>query len=234
LKRLRVAEGLSKGFGLGCALFEQIHKRVQLRAAAHVRAEGHVVNHGPGFGVEEFLALLIFHERAIVCGEHLRHRDKGLAPQEPVADGGCADVDVVALEASVAVELSEAFIEPGGQPMEVGVEDAVRVFVKDDGLVEIAEGIETNHGVLSLPALEEFAGPLIALFPEDGRERAQAVLTHGDDEQGCACFERPVAIANRKDGAHLLEFFGDVATVAVGAVGDYREVGGSNLAPGLS
>ena len=79
------------------------------------------------------------------------------------------------------------------------MKDAVGVFVEDYGLVEVAEAIEADHGVLSLPALEEFACYFVALFPEDGREGVQALLTHGNDEQGCAGVQREVVVGKRKD-----------------------------------
>jgi hypothetical protein len=117
--------------------------------------------------------------------------------------------------------------------MQIGVEDAVGVFVEDDGLVEVAEAIQPDHGVLSLPTLEEFACYLVALLPEDGRKGVQAWLTHGNDEQGCAGFQREVGVTHRKDGAHLLKFFGDIAAIFLGTVGNYLEVRALNFAPGL-
>jgi len=118
--------------------------------------------------------------------------------------------------------------------MDVGVEDAVGVFVEDDGLVEVAERIESDEGVLSLPALKEFAGDFVALLPEDGREGVEAGLAHSDDEQGCAGFQREVVVAAGKDCTHLLELLGDIAAIFFGAVGNYLEVRALNLAPRLS
>ena len=117
--------------------------------------------------------------------------------------------------------------------MQIRVQDAVGVFVEDHGLVEFAGVIQPHQGKLPLPATKKLTGDLVALFPEDRREGLQTWFVHGNDEQGCACVEDRVLEESGKDKAHLFEFFGDVAAIFIGAVGNYMEVRALNLAPSL-
>ena len=63
----------------------------------------------------------------------------------PSPDSGCADVDFIFLKSRVAVKFRKALIQPGRQPVGVGVKHAVGVLVIDDDVVFISEGIEADR-----------------------------------------------------------------------------------------
>ena len=191
------------------------------------------MDHGPGFGVKEIVAVLVLEEGGRGSGHHLGDGDERPTLEVTEPDRRRPDVDVVALEAGVGVELGEALVEPGGHPMHIGVQDAVGVLVEDDGLVEFTGAIESHQGELAFPAAKELTCDFVALFPEDWRESLQAWLVDGNDEQGRAGVEDRVLEESGEDGTHLLEFFGDIAAIFFRAVGNDAEVRALNLAPGL-
>src|SRR6266404_6769274 len=69
-----------------------------------------------------------------------------------------ANVRLVSLEPSIAVKLSEAFIQPGGEPSEIQMQQAVNILVVDNfesiGIATIVvDHVQANHRELSLRAM---------------------------------------------------------------------------------
>ena len=202
----------------------------------HTGSENEVVHEGPCFGIVEIDLRLILPEfDPGIFADQFVHLDEGSSLQAVNSRAGSADVHLGLLKAAVSVEFGQTFIEPGGQPSEIGVQQGVHVLVVDDIVFAGDVLIETNDGILSLPAvLKQAAGLRTRRLPESRGHRFHGgFIARGEDDEGRSGLEAHLGEGDGKDGAHLLKFASDPTAIRSAAVGQDAKIGTAHFGPGL-